>query len=216
MDRELNIQAIRQILSRHVLTDGSNNESVDGSGWNPSINPENVAHIFNNVKLLMPFVNWPEANVIDVGCGIGYLTKYLNQEEKILCVGAEGSLDLVEKFVDPDHTVLWDFTKPLEELGINIAEPIFDVSISFEVVEHIHPDHQEQFWNNLKRLSKYHFCSIHTENGVNEYHKNMMSEYEWIEYFNFMGIKIIKVVPREWWIKNVVAWECSSFFILEL
>ena len=48
-----------------------------------------------------------------------------------------------------------------------------------------------------------------------EYHKCMMNLNAWVEYFNMMNFKIKNIIPRDTWIKEVVPWECSEFFILE-
>ena len=201
---------IESLLEKKYITSGEHTESVDGSGWNPSINESNVEKIFGYIKSQMDYVDWNQAKVLDVGTGLGYFTRHLNSLG-IPCLGAEGAVELYEKGVDQNHTVIWDLSK---EIDFEV-EKIFDVSFSFEVVEHVAPHHQRTFWENVAKLSKYHFCSIHVENGVNEYHKCMMNLNAWVEYFNMMNFKIKNIIPRDTWIKEVVPWECSEFFILE-
>jgi len=209
--------AIQRILDKKYITDGSINDSVDGSGLTPSVNENNAPHIISYIIEQMPYINWPEVRALDVGCGKGYFTKYLN-DIRIKCVGAEGSLNLESDFVDPENTVIWDFTKEfgsLGEISDVLNDTLFDVSFSFEVIEHVDPYDQGIFWDNIISLSDYHVCSIHVENGRNEYHKTMISEQEWVEFFNKNNIEIVKHIPRKEWIDKVTPWECSCFFILK-
>jgi 2-polyprenyl-3-methyl-5-hydroxy-6-metoxy-1,4-benzoquinol methylase len=210
---------IRELIQHKTLTDGLNNESVDGSGWNPSVTLENAPLIFNFIKDKVP-INLNDASVLDVGCGQGYFIKYLNDTEGIFAMGIEGSADL-QKYFCHDNIVIWDLCKPFNEIDYPLSvlnhldKKLFDVSFSFEVIEHVAPNQQREFWHNLRTLSKYHVCSIHVENGVNEYHKTMISESGWIDFFNYAGIKIVHHIPRDEWIKEVCPWECSCFFVLE-
>lgn len=205
------------IKKQKFITSGKNNESVDGSGWNPSVNDDNVEKIFSFIKEETPHIDWPQAKVFDIGTGLGYLPKYLNSQG-ITCIGAEGSSELVDKSVSSENTVVWDLAVPFESINLPFDQEnlknLFDVSFSFEVIEHVSPFDQYVFWQNIFAISKYHICSIHVENGVNEYHKCMLSEQQWIEFFQKNNIKVIKNIPRKDWIEKAVPWECSVFFVL--
>lgn len=205
------------IKKQKLITSGENNESVDGSGWYPSVRENDVSKIYSFIKEEMPYIDWQNVNTLDIGTGLGYLPKCLN-EMGVKCLGIEGSSDLIDKFVS-NEIVIWDFITPLESLNLPFGhenlKDLFDVSFSFEVIEHISPSDQCAFWNNIFTTSKYHVCSIHVEGGTNEYHKCIQFEQKWIDFFEENNIKIIKNIPRSQWVEQVISWwQYSIFFIL--
>ena len=85
-------------------------------------------------------------SVIDVGCGTGFYTNYLNKNsEEMICHGYDGNPN-TPKLSDFTCEV-FDFTKPAEGLGK------WDWVLSLETGEHIPIEYENQFIHNLDILN---------------------------------------------------------------
>jgi hypothetical protein len=125
--------------------------------------------------------------------------------------GFEGSKNLIEKMIcDTSRVCITDFTKEISDEDLKNA---FDISTSFEVIEHIPRNLQNNFWKNVSFVSKYHLCSIHIMNEEHDKHKTITSKNRWLEYFTKTGI-IIEDLQNEFPIRNI--WNCSVFFLLDV
>jgi hypothetical protein len=162
--------------------------------------------------------------LLDVGAGQGYLTQAIN--EKMIGFGVEGSKNLLGHFVS-DNVYICDLTKKIDP----ILSKAFNITTSFEVIEHVAPDEQAEFWKNLRYLSDYHVCSIHNCPPVTDGHRAIWTNEQWLSFFEKNQIEVIEVISQEIFNKECVGypknkkyipiknirghWPCSLFYILK-
>ena len=163
---------------------GNKNVSIDGTGILPSVDEK-----AGNAILLYIKKNYPKCKtILDVGAGVGYLSRqsqYMNPDDRINCFSFEGCKDLVQHIkCDPNLFSIVDLT---EKFTDNRLEKQFDLTTSFEVLEHVHRMHQDIFWQNLKFLSKAHLCSIHVANQQDHQHCTIRPLNEWLDYLKDKG-----------------------------
>lgn len=204
------------ILDGKKYTDGSHNQSVDGSGKLPSVNEKEAKQILKFLLKNNPVFFY----ILDVGAGLGYLQKYFS--DILHCNSFEGSNSLSPFVVcDKSKYAIADLSKPFSDHRLYKA---FDLSTSFEVFEHIHRDHLDQFITNLRFLSNYHFCSIHTANEEHDLHCTIMQLHEWCDLFNKHGIYYQILGTRDTGLHTdnfhkeigLDTWNCSIFLMLKL
>ncbi len=85
--------------------------------------------------------------VIDVGCGNGFYTNYLNSiRGPIICHGYDGNPNT--SYIAGVACGVYDFTQDATILGKH------DWVLSLEVGEHIPPEYEDIFINNLHKLNR--------------------------------------------------------------
>jgi hypothetical protein len=127
--------------------------------------------------------------------------------------GCEGDSSLIKKSVA-------DLI--LHNLTIHPLLMSADISTTFEVAEHIQEIDQIQFWNNIKEIAPYHFCSIHINGPETEHHKCIRSKEWWINFFGLLGAKSVEVFQEPasypsnfpFHIETKIAWECSLICLI--
>ena len=181
-------------------SNGEFNLSIDGSGIIPSINE-------SNVDLMYPLLKGYKIQ-LDIGGGMCHLTKMLN-EHGIEGYSFEGSAVLINRIVcDKNRVAIIDMSKKINDKRLN---RYFDITTSFEVIEHIHRNYQLQFWKNLSYLSQYHLCSIHVMNEEYAEHCTINKPEIWERIFKDLGIKYQKITDFP-----IRYWECSAYYFLTL
>lgn len=93
------------------------------------------------------------ASILDIGCGIGYLTNYLNQAGK--AIGLDKNTDALEiaRNLYPDITFI---SKNI--ISDKINETKFNVIVCNNIVEHLTEDERKKLFLGIKRLL--------TDNGI--------------------------------------------------
>lgn len=206
-------------------TDGNVNRSIDGSGWTPSVD-ETVAN-----KLLPYLHGFFESTKIvthlDCGTGLGYLPKILHGNG-FESYGVEGAVYLANPsdtyiapqglhdalgphrgmIVDKNRVLITDLCKTISDPRLKKA---FDLTTSFEVIEHVHRDDQLIFWKNLAYLSNYHICAIHVSNEEHDHHCTINEPKEWERIFDDLGIKWKRLDNFP-----IKTWTCSAFYYLDM
>ncbi len=86
-------------------------------------------------------------DVIDVGCGIGYLVRRLNEED-IFTVGIDFSKGLEEYWKDDPHFYNMDAKE------IDFSDKSFDVVFSTDFFEHIEEKDIDKVASEMKRVGK--------------------------------------------------------------
>lgn len=167
-------------LSHAYYMNGDHNLSVDGTGKDVSVSESIATKIGKYVSEKFKCDN--KLVVLDIGTGLGNMVKGL-QENNIDSYGLEGSKTLADKIVcDKDRVVIADLSQPLGDNRLNKA---FHLTTSFEVFEHVHRSHEDQFLANLAYLADYHLCSINIDEwpGLKETHCNIKHLCCWLELF---------------------------------
>jgi len=186
------------------LSSGANNISVDGSGVLPSIDSNN-AHLIK--PLIERYINKDVITHLDLGAGCCWLSKTLDGYDNFNSYALEGSKYLIPHVVhDKSKIVIADLSKEFTDERLHNT---FDITTSFELIEHVHRKHQLQFWKNLAYMSKYHLCSIHVKNEEHDLHCTINKPEVWERIFNELDIKF--EVIEDFPIKN---FDCSAFYFL--
>ena len=128
------------IAGNILFSSGDKNLSVDGTGILPSVGEKEGKNILLYIKKFYPECK----NILDVGSGVGHITKCSDDIPGINCFSFEGCKDLIPNVVcDKNKYAIVDLSKPLDNIDLYKA---FDMTTSFEVLEHVHRNHQDQFW----------------------------------------------------------------------
>lgn len=186
--------------------EGSNSLSVDGSGEVPSVNDKNSPHIAKYI------LDKGYERVLDIGAGLGYL-QWGAEQVGLDCYSLEGSARLSPHVVcDKSKYCIYDITKGVDTRLCTG----FDLTTSFEVIEHIHRDERDAFWDNLEKIACSHIGSIHVTGGEHALHKTVELPAKWMDYFNKRGYlyRILHWFPhtndlslQSAW--NLCGWDCS-------
>lgn len=205
-----------------MFTEGKRNESVDGTGILPSVNTTNSTLIKDYIKKYI-FPNTTEViKILDVGAGVGHFQKGAEDDPAVLVFSFEGCGDLINHAIcDKSRYVIADLSVPFTDERLYKA---FDISTSFEVLEHVHRSHQDTFWKNLKFLSKQHLCGIHVANGEDAQHCTIQNLDKWLNYLEDKGkVTVLGKYPisrepsaEEFRHKtNTLMWDCSIILLVE-
>lgn len=136
---------------------------------------------FYRAALIKIFFN--PKNCLDVGCGTGYLIKWL----RFFGIKAEGieisrdALELAEKEVKP-HLAIGDISK------LPYDKNSFDLVLTFDVLEHIERSKIKQAISETVRISRKHI-----------FHKIFTRENAWIHMFHGKDISHVSVLPKKTW-----------------
>lgn len=113
---------------------------------------EGHAHDEGIAKALVEFFrnqpkSFPILFVVDVGCGDGFYTNYINANAKdeVMCWGMDGNPATIE--LAGPNTYVVDFTEPL-------VWTTYDWVLCLEVGEHIPQEFEKVFLDNLDKLNK--------------------------------------------------------------
>lgn len=169
----------------HNYSSGQHNLSVDGTGVDPSVTQETAEGIAKYI--LEKFNCEQELTVLDIGTGLGHMVNGFNNNG-IDGFGIEGSLQAASKSVCPKGRItLLDMSVNIEDERLNKC---CHLTTSFELLEHIHRNHEDQFLRNLAYLSDFHLCSINMDEwpGTAANHCNIKHLCCWLELFRKHGI----------------------------
>lgn len=169
---------------KSYLLSGNNNLSVDGTGIIPSINSSNAPLLKPLIEKYMPK---DIIHHMDLGGGMCWLSKILDEYDNFKSYAIEGSNSLIPHIVhNKSKVVIADLSKEFTDKRLYKA---FDITTSFELIEHIHRTHQLQFWKNALYMSNYHLCSIHVKNEEHSAHCTINKPETWERIFNELDIQ---------------------------
>ena len=143
---------VKNYVPKH---DGSSTLSIDGTGIKASVQ-ESIA------KRLKEFIirEYPQVrSIVDVGAGQGYLQAAF-EPEGFEFLSIEGS-SKVGFVANKDYRLQEDFSVDLPDS----LTKRFDLLVSFECIEHVHQTEQQNFWNNVKKVSSRALVGIHAANA---------------------------------------------------
>lgn len=169
------------ICSRIFSGEGQTNLSIDGTGKHESMSDQAADGIVPYIKLKFLRDNGP-LRCLDVGTGMGRLVNGFIRHG-VDGFGLEGFADLARSAHCPSNKILvGDLSIPITAAELNKA---FDLTTSFELIEHIHRSHEDVFLRNLSYLSDFHLCSIHMLDwpGTGTAHCNIKHSCCWFELF---------------------------------
>ena len=119
---------------------------------------------------------------LDIGCGNGNLVRAMKR-----------NFEAYGMDINPDVVSLERSSVIEGDATLNIPSNLFnafDFTTSFEVFEHIKRKDEDRFLWSLKKLSRYHLCSIHINDwpGTSKEHCNIKHTCCWLELFRKHGI----------------------------
>lgn len=129
-------------------------------------------------------------SVIDVGCGPGGMTEYINYRGTY-CIGIDGDTSIEKK----DYIIFHDYT-----LGFLELNKTFDLTYSTEFLEHIESKYIPNFMDTFKK-SKYVFCTAAFPGQGGHHHVNEQYPDYWIKVFSDYNFEIDEKTLNE--IKNL-------------
>lgn len=154
------------------------------------------------VPLIMEMLN--PKSVVDVGCGLGTFLRVFKEFGVGKVLGLDGkwcNKTLLFQNIDAE-----DFLETDLEDRINLAER-FDLAISLEVAEHLHPERAHSFVEDLTRLSDNILFAGAIPNQGGDHHVNEQWLEFWADIFSKHEYKSYDVLrPLLWNNKNIYFW----------
>jgi SAM-dependent methyltransferase len=123
-------------------------------------------------------------NVLDVGCGRGFSTKYF---QSLGCdiLGIDGSAKVQGVTIIPEHFLLNDYEK-----GSALSNSKFDLCWSCEFVEHVWEEFSQNFIDDFKKC-KYLAMTFAEPGQGGHHHVNCQPEEYWIKKLEGNGFKYL-------------------------
>lgn len=157
------------------------------------------------------------STLVDVGCGRGaWLKAFKERAGSSHAVGIDGGWN-AEKLIDPTiHFVNLDLNSfSFTEFNLDIQR--YDLAISVEVAEHLHPSKSEEFINELTKLSDVILFSAGFLGQEGVGHINLRKHSDWARIFarnGFVPLDIFR--PCVYGDPNVKWWYQSNVFLYVL
>jgi hypothetical protein len=133
-------------------------------------------------------------SVIDIGCGSGFIMKYINADKK---QGIEGTANVYKVLrVDKNMVDIRDLRNIIHQ-----DYPLYDIAVSIEVAEHIEPQFANTFVENLCNLSHTIILTAAPPNQGGNHHVNCQPKEYWKEKFkkfNFQYSKQTDSLRNKW------------------
>ena len=192
---------VKNYVPKH---DGSSTLSIDGTGVKASVQ-ESIA------KRLKEFIirEYPQVrSIVDVGAGQGYLQAAF-EPEGFEFLSIEGSKKVGFE-ANKDYRLQEDFSVDLPDS----LTKRFDLLVSFECIEHVHQTEQQNFWNNVKKVSSRALVGIHAANEEHAEHCFIRGPEYWNQFFSEQGFQYELLSSYGGW-EPVPEWECSLFYKLQ-
>jgi SAM-dependent methyltransferase len=125
-------------------------------------------------------------SVIDVGCGPGGMTEYINYNG-VYCLGIDGDRSISAK----EYILYHDYIKGKLEL-----DEQFDLAYSVEFLEHVEEKYIPNFFDTFTK-AKYVFCTAAYPGQGGHHHVNEQYPEYWIDIFSKYDFKYESDVTNE-------------------
>lgn len=155
--------------------------NCDGSGIPAYVDEENCAKI-----LFWLIERTGASSIIDLGTGLGWIVRAA-EERGLYCVGVEGNEDFAKKKECGSDLLVADVTSPDFNPGR------FDLATSFECIEHIPMELQQDFFAGAARVSDRMICSISIVGPPNEFHVTIEDEAWWKAWLSERGVTVQQI-----------------------
>jgi SAM-dependent methyltransferase len=148
-------------------------------------------------------------SVVDVGCGTGIWLATFQAAGVQDVLGLDGAyVDRSALEIAPDRFQPVDLNQPLR------LDRTFDLAISLEVAEHLHPDRSESFVEDLLRLAPVvcFSAAVPHQRGVD--HINERWQDEWAHMFSAHAYRPVDLVrKRVWSSPDVESWYAQNLLV---
>ena len=139
-----------------------------------------MCSLFPKNVLNLVIENLKPSSILDIGCGVGKSLEYFSIHE-IETVGIENSSLAISKSPVREKIIKHNLKHKLD------LTRSFDLVWCFEVIEHIHPDYEEVFLDNLIRHSTKILISAAKPGQGGHGHFNEQEPTYWIQKFKKLG-----------------------------
>jgi SAM-dependent methyltransferase len=159
------------------------------------------------IPLLLNIVN--PKSVLDVGCGTGNWLRVFEEFGVSDVLGVDFLVKESDLVISRSQFINQDLTSPLD-LGRR-----FDLVMSLEVAEHLHPESADQFVANLVRHADTILFSAAIPGQGGQFHLNEQWPEYWEQKFNKHGFYFHDVIrPLIWGNKEVEVWYRQNIFVI--
>lgn len=179
-------------------------ESLRARGWRTQIVGEALMSVFQ------------PKSVVDVGCGSGELVQFF-EHSGIRSFGIEGTSNALEVIPSSRSGIFIMDLRLKQELNL-----FFDLALCFNVAEHIDPEYDGVFVENLTRMGRGIAFAATFGPIVSNHAFNMRPLREWEEKFNSFGfftnverVEKFKRAIGGWRKKPVIKFIVDNFLYLE-
>ena len=131
-------------------------------------------------------------SVIDIGAGTGQAVAYLLENGITNVCGLEGSRLAISKSKYPGHMICQDLRRQ-----VDLRSSRYDVVWSYEVAEHLHPDHADNLVRIMTTLSDLVVMSAAQPGQGGEGHLNEQPPLYWIRKFKQRGFALREADTEE-------------------
>lgn len=121
--------------------------------WHPRLNDslEIEQDKIRNKLLFFEHLLKPNQDILEIGAGTGYFIRYLAHRTQGRCVGVDISREtLIKHPEDPPNLELLN----MDAVNLNFPSNMFDLAISSQLVEHLHPNDTEEHINSVFNILK--------------------------------------------------------------
>lgn len=150
----------------------SNNPWGDPGTWGPEI--------WNKI-----IKDYNIESVVDIGCGLGFSTRYFGQKG-LYAVGIEGGSNAINNSVFEGMIIKHDYT--FSSAPVNEE---FDLVWCCEFVEHVEEEYSKFFLHDFK-MGKYIAMTFAEPGQPGHHHVNCQPQEYWIEKIESLGYKFNK------------------------
>jgi SAM-dependent methyltransferase len=148
------------------------------------------------------------SSVVDLGCGLGVWLKVFDDLGVKNFLGIDGSWVPLDDLVIPrDKFRVHDLEQHLE------IDEKFNLALSLETIEHIHPRNENIFIENITRLSDNIVFSsaIPFQGGIGHFNEKWQSY--WVKIFETKGYKFYDIRPLIWNDKDIAPYYRQNLLI---
>ena len=123
-------------------------------------------------------------NVIDVGCGFGFHSKYFKDDLGLEVLGVDGSEKIIDITIIPGNAHCHDYST-----GPYVPDKIYDLCWSVEFVEHVDAQYTQNFIETYKK-ARYLVMTHGTPGQGGHHHVNCQPAEYWIKLLGQNGFEL--------------------------
>jgi SAM-dependent methyltransferase len=131
-------------------------------------------------------------SVADIGCGLGYATRYFSQKG-LYAVGVEGGINAINNSVFEGNIINNDYTK---SSAFNRETEEYDLIWCCEFVEHVEEQFADNFLNDFS-VGQYVAMTFADVGQEGYHHVNCQHEEYWIKKLEEIGFKLNRQFSAE-------------------
>ena len=150
------------------------NELFSSIPWHPQLHnaAERESKELAEKRMFFEYLLGPNSDVLDIGAGTAYWTRYLARKSTGRCVGIDVSEEiLIRRPDDPPNLELYI----MDAVELDFPPGSFDIAFSSQLIEHLHPEdvghHITSVYSVLKENGVYAFDAPSRLNGPHDVSK---------------------------------------------